>query len=249
MSDRSSPSGPSHSAIRTCVAQSRPRPGSIRTAASHRGPGRASAARRRRGSAGAVSGGSITSAGLVGEAQALAGLGVARVVLPADELDGPRRAARGLGDPRRQLGMVAEPASVAAHPRPPADERSRPSRMPAWPSACTIRGIIPASPLPASWSRPASSTSGSSLAAGPERRDDVEPVAPVGDVHAVEHAELGWAQPGRDGVSLPCRHAGEQVALRLANLRQPPRCRARPHAAPVRSGPTSERRSAARTPR
>src|SRR5438046_5917447 len=108
MSDSSRPSGPSHSAIWTCVAAS----------------GRRSAPNR---TASAALPCPTPSAPLVGQLEPLAELGIARRVLPADQLDGARRAAGGLGEAGRGLGVTVKPLLRRAHARQPRDAARDPS--------------------------------------------------------------------------------------------------------------------------
>ena len=59
-------------------------------------------------------------------------------------------------------------------------------------------------------------------ALGAQRGDDVEPVAPIGDVHRVEEFELCGSDPGHQRRALPRRHARPQVRPELAGPRGPP---------------------------
>src|SRR5881397_4090393 len=104
----------------TWVAHSRPRPGSIRTV------GAPPATTDSRVRLAAVTSMASTSARLVGETQPLPRLRVARLVLPADQLDGARRATRRLRELRGGLGMVAEPRQRDAHARQPGHHERRP---------------------------------------------------------------------------------------------------------------------------
>jgi len=56
----------------------------------------------------------------------------------------------------------------------------------------------------------------------PQRGDDVEPVAPIGNVHGVEQLQLRGPQPRRQRGALCGAHAREQVRTELAGLTRPP---------------------------
>jgi len=146
---------------------------------------------------------------------------VARGLLPADQLDGPWRAA-GRGRHRsRSLGMGPESLEGGAEPGQGAGSARDP--------------VAIAAPQRVSHARP---DPGLALArvveqAGDEdvrlrhtvdaeRRDDVEPVAAVGHVHGVEQRELRRREPGRQPVPLARRHAGADVGPELADLASPP---------------------------
>ena len=61
---------------------------------------------------------------------------------------------------------------------------------------------------------------GDALAA--ERRDDIEPMTLVRDMHRVEEAELGGRQPGGQPRPLVRPHLGPDVRAELADLSGPP---------------------------
>ena len=89
---------------------------------------------------------------------------------------------------------------------------------------------------------------GIGLATRPQCRDDVEPVAPVRDVHPVEHRELL-----RDSAT-PRRRLAPAAGTRasrwrfgLSDLGEPPGRRARPHAGSSRPDPTTRLMSGSST--
>ena len=55
-----------------------------------------------------------------------------------------------------------------------------------------------------------------------QRRDHVEAVPPVGDVHRIEQCQLRRAHPGRQRRPLVGGHAGPHVRPELADLATPP---------------------------
>jgi hypothetical protein len=50
----------------------------------------------------------------------------------------------------------------------------------------------------------------------------IQAMAPIGDGHAVEERQLGRRQPAGQPGPLSRRHAGDEVAAELADLRRPP---------------------------
>ena len=125
-------------------------------------------------------------------------------------------ASRGTG-----LGVVPKPGERVAKAR-------QQRRNPPDPGAVLLTERIrdprperPSSPLPASCSEPREEELLIQPAFGAKRRDDVEAVPLVGDVHRVEEGELGGRQPAGQRLAFVARHPGAPVRAELADLRAP----------------------------
>ena len=121
--------------------------------------------------------------------------------------------------PTSRRGRAAGRAPAASRAR---RRRRRQTHAPyAWPSEYATRGQTPCRPCPRRGAgRPAGRRVGHAV--GAERRDDVEAVTPVGDVHRVEQRQLGGRQPARQRRALRGPRPGPEVRAELADLRAPP---------------------------
>src|SRR5262249_29832062 len=136
----------------------------------------------------------VTSAALVGEPELLAGLGIAWVVLPADQLDRSWRAACPLGDQRGGLLVRSESLERSADRWQPHDRGldpahpGRPQRIhdPRHDAGVALARIM---------QEPGEEHVGIAEARASEHLDDIEPVATVGDVHRIEDVKLLGRQP------------------------------------------------------
>ena len=123
---------------------------------------------------------------------------------------------------RGGLGVGPEALDGRAHAGHDAGRPARPTRRTPARARTRRAATTPVLPLPASWSSPASRTSSSVTPSLAQRRDDVEAVPPIGDVHRIEQCQLRRAQPGRQRRPLVGGHAGPHVRPELADLASPP---------------------------
>ena len=123
---------------------------------------------------------------------------------------GEQPAAAARSAERRGVGL--EPPQRRAPARHDPRDAPDPRGRSAAPASTRRAARRPCRPCRASWSSPATRTSRSATPSAAERRDDVEAVASVGDVHRVEERELRCGQPGRQLVALRGRDARAERA-------------------------------------